>query len=169
MQIRREKPDDIDGIRRLNNLAFGQTMEGCLVDRLRENCRELLSLVAVNDEGIIGHILFSPVAIEARERRLPGMGLGPMAVLPRRQRSGVGKQLVERGIEKLKELGYPFLVVLGHPEYYPRFGFEPAYRFGISSQWKVPKEAFMVLFLDPQIMRSMTGIVRYRPEFSHFR
>jgi putative acetyltransferase len=116
---------------------------------------------------VVGHILFSPVVIETTGRKVEGMGLAPMAVLPDRQRQGIGSALVRWGLAILRERSCPFIVVLGHPELYPRFGFEIASTHGLSSQWEgVPDEAFMVLILNANIMDSVAGIVRYRDEFN---
>ena len=163
--IRDERPDDVEAIREVNDKAFGQPDEGSIIDRLRENCDELTSLVALTSGQIVGHILFSPVIIDGPGGSLGGMGLGPMAVLPRYQRLGIGSMLVEAGIERLREQGCPFVIVLGHPEYYPRFGFEPASGYGIKSEWDVPDEAFMVLLTDPSKMGGQSGVAKYRPEF----
>jgi len=143
VHIREERPEDRAAIRKINEQAFGQPQEADLVDALRRNCGDLLSLVAVADEQIVGHVLFSPVTVGADREKVLGMGLGPMAVLPGHQRQGVGTQLIEYGINKLRIDGCPFIIVLGHPEYYPRFGFEPANRHGIRSEWQVPDNAFM--------------------------
>src|SRR5437879_13678113 len=95
------------------------------------------------------------------------MGLGPMAVLPEHQRQGVGSRLVRRGLDILRERGCPFVVVVGHPEYYPRFGFEPASRHGLASQWEgVPDAAFMVLVLDAPALTGVAGGAEDREEFS---
>ena len=163
--IRLERPDDSSQIRRVNELAFGQPAEADIVDNLRRVCAESLSLVAEEDDTtIVGHILFTPVVVEGG--LLPGMGLGPMAVLPDRQRQGIGSQLVRRGLEILRERGCPFVVVVGHPEYYPRFGFEPASKHRLVSQWKgVPDAAFMVLALDVHALAGVFGVARYRQEF----
>ncbi len=145
--------------------AFGQAPEASLVDRLRENCPSILSLVAIQDDRIVGHIVFSPVWIED-DKTVDGMGLGPMAVLPEFQRQGVGSRLVQAGIEILKKHSSPFIIVLGHPEYYPRFGFELASHSGIHSQWEgVPDEAFMILILNEKVMSGVHGIAKYRSEF----
>jgi len=144
--IREERPEDIEAIRRVNNEAFGQPAEAEVVDRLRENCNDLLSLVAVERREVVGHILFSPATIggEGTALEVAGMGLAPMAVLPRCQGQGIGSLLIHNGIKMLRERGCPFIIVLGYPEYYPRFGFERASRYGIHSQWsEVPDEAFM--------------------------
>ncbi len=167
MKIRQETRQDIEAIRALNEKAFGQPQEARLIDKLRKNCGELLSLVALQDEKIIGHILFSPATIEGNRGILKGMGLAPMAVLPKFQRQGVGSELVKAGIDILKNLRCRFIVVLGHPEYYPRFGFEPASRYGITSQWEgVPDHAFMILWLDRSMMYDSPGIAKYRDEFN---
>lgn len=94
------------------------------------------------------------------------MGLAPMAVKPDRQKQGIGSSLVERGLEILREQGCPFVIVLGHPEYYPRFGFERASKYGLLSQWEgVPDEAFMVIVLDQTALESVSGVAKYRAEF----
>jgi putative acetyltransferase len=166
-EIREEKAEDIAAIRNVNEQAFGQSQEADLVDALRRSCREILSLVAVVDGQIIGHLLLSPVAVETDKKRALGMGLGPMAVLPGYQRQGVGTQLIQDGIKKLRDSGCPFMIVLGHPEYYPRFGFESASGHGIRSEWEVPEKAFLVLVLDGQKMKGVTGVAKYRLEFSN--
>jgi putative acetyltransferase len=145
--------------------AFGQAPEADLIDRLRMDCPGILSLVAVQNDLIVGHIIFSHVRIEG-DKAVDGMGLGPMAVLPEQQHQGIGSQLVKAGIEILKSRGMPFIIVLGHPEYYPRFGFEPASHSDILSQWEgVPNEAFMILILDEKAMSGVYGVARYRSEF----
>jgi putative acetyltransferase len=170
IRIKEERPEDIKEIRKVNQeaftQAFGQAPEADLVDRLRENIPRLLSLVAVNDDNVVvGHILFSPVRIEG-DRMVEGMGLAPMAVLPKHQRQGIGTRLVQAGIEILMSKSSPFVIVLGHPDYYPRFGFEPASHKGISCQWEgVPDEAFMIKILDEKAMEDISGVARYRSEF----
>jgi putative acetyltransferase len=164
MTIRPERPDDIARVREINTLAFGQPAEALLVDTLRANCADAVSLVA-DENAVVGHILFTPVTVENSDRPLLGMGLAPMAVHPDRQRAGIGTQLVTRGLEILRERNCPFVVVVGHPEYYPRFGFVPASRRGLVSQWAVPDDAFMVLVLDEPAMAGMSGVARYRAEF----
>jgi putative acetyltransferase len=163
--IRPERPEDSSQIRHVNELAFGQPAEADLVDKLRKACAEALSLVAEDGSAIVGHILFTPVVVDGR--LAVGMGLAPMAVLPDRQRQGIGSHLVRRGLDNLRERGCPFVVVVGHPEYYPRFGFEPASKHGLVSQWEgMPDAAFMVLVLDAHAMAGASGVARYRDEFN---
>jgi putative acetyltransferase len=167
--IRFEAPEDSAPVRHVNEVAFGQSFEADLVDRLRRACPHSLSLVAEDDDGVVGHILFTPVQVGNPVGRAVGMGLAPMAVPPERQREGIGSALVRRGIEILRERGVPFVVVVGHPEYYPRFGFEPASAYGLRSQWEgMPDEAFMVLVLDREEVAGVSGVVRYRAEFDEF-
>ncbi len=166
--IREEKPEDFEAIRRINLEAFDQPAEAEVVDQLREACENLLSLVAVEGGEVVGHILFSPATIKGEETtyEVEGMGLAPMAVLPRCQGQGIGSLLIHNGIKMLRERGCPFIIVLGYPEYYPRFGFERASRYGIHSQWsEVPDEAFMILILNKTAMVGASGIARYRREF----
>jgi putative acetyltransferase len=160
-----ERPEDASAVRRVNELAFGQPAEADLVDKLRAACGDALSLVAVADV-VVGHILFTPVIVERASRRVVGMGLAPMAVLPDRQRQGIGSRLVRRGLDILRERGCPFVVVVGHPDYYPRFGFERASARALVSQWEgMPDDAFMVLILDEHAMAGVSGVARYRAEF----
>jgi putative acetyltransferase len=152
----------MQAIREVNGRAFGQEQEGAIVDALRASGASLLSLVARLDDRIVGHILYSPVDLGG----LGGAALGPMAVLPEQQRQGIGSRLVEAGNQRLAEAGFPFIVVVGHPDFYPRFGFQPARTFGLACEWDVPADVFMVKVLDGARMGGATGLVRYRPEFS---
>jgi len=166
ISIREEKPGDTPTIRAINERAFGQPTEANLIDRLRASCDGLLSLVAVDGDEVVGHILFSPTTIEGDRGTITGMGLAPMAVVPQRQRRGVGSALVRHGLAMIREDGYPFVIVLGHPEYYPRFGFEPASRYELQSQWDgVPDEAFMIIVFDRDAFKGIRGVARYRDEF----
>jgi len=163
-EVREEEPGDIEAVRALNEAAFGQPDEGAIVDALRGHCPDHISLVAIDDDQVNGHIMFSPVTMDGGPR---GMGLAPMAVLPDRQRDGIGSSLVREGLSRLRQDGCPYVIVLGHPEYYPRFGFEPASEYGLACQWEgIPDEAFMVLVLDPEAMGGVRGVARYRPEFA---
>ena len=157
--IRPEQPDDIAAVHALNETAFGQPVEATIVDSIRGACRDAVSLVAVEDSRVVGHIFFSPVFASGEKDTVHGMGLAPMAVLPERQRQGIGSLLARAGIEAIRERKCPFVIVLGHPDYYPRFGFVPAALLGLS--W----EAFMVLVLDEEAMAGVSGTARYRDEF----
>ncbi|CAB5089930.1 hypothetical protein D3OALGA1CA_839 [Olavius algarvensis associated proteobacterium Delta 3] len=164
--IRSEKPEDIAAIRRLIEKAFGQSAEADIVDRLRESCPETISLVAEDNSGLVGHILFSPAEILSMGTRVEGMGLAPMVVLPERQREGIGTRLVTEGLNLLQKKACPYVIVLGHPEYYPRFGFEPAAKYRIVCQWEgIPSDAFMIRIFDHSAMRDVEGIALYRDEF----
>ena len=167
IEIRKEQPEDIPIIRIVNERAFGQPHESNVVDKLRQSCGNLLSLVACFESRPVGHVLFSPVTIERSGSAVQGMGLAPMAVLPEYQRQGIGSKLISSGLDILRDQSCPFVIVLGHPEYYPRFGFEVASRFSLKSQWEsVPDEAFMVLVFDQTTMRGVSGIAQYRSEFN---
>jgi putative acetyltransferase len=167
IEIRLEQPIDINSIHKINESAFGQPTEANLVDQLRTQCSEALSLVALSEDRVVGHILFTPVTITGAQKEIKGMGLAPMSVLPEYQRQGIGSQLARAGLEILRQQNCPFVIVLGHPEYYPRFGFVPASRHSISCQWPdVPDEAFMVLILDQDVMSKVNGTARYRDEFN---
>ena len=167
MIIRQELPEDIDDIRAINEKAFGQPQEAVIVDKLRQNCDELLSLIAVEKEKIVGYILFSPATIEGQHGVIKGMCLAPMAVLPELQRRGIGSQLVKAGLEHLNKAKCPFVIVLGHPGYYPRFGFEPASRYGIKSLWEgIPDNVFMILWFNKAMANQVSGVARYREEFN---
>ena len=163
--VREERPEDIEAIRALNQQAFGQPQEGRLVDALRANGGVLLSLVAIVAGRGGGHIVYSPVALGTGQQQTLGAGLGPMAVLPEYQRQGIGGKLIETGNRKLRATGCPFVVVLGHPEYYPRFGFRPARGDGVKCEWEVPDSVFMMLIMDPVKMTGVSGVARYRREF----
>jgi putative acetyltransferase len=164
-RVRRERPDDVAAIRRVHEEAFGRPAEADLVDALRARGKATLSLVAVRGERVVGHVLFSAVTIEAGDEVTAALGLGPMAVLPAHQRAGVGSLLVRAGLEACRRAGHGCVVVLGHPEYYPRFGFVPAGRHGLAWEHPAPDEVFMVLEFRPGALTGAGGIVRYEPEF----
>lgn len=172
ISIRAETPDDNDAIRRLIVDAFadcelGHNGEADLVDQLRNECDGLLALVAIDGDTIVGHILFSPVSVQIANGIVQGMGLAPMAVQPNRQQTGIGTALVESGLKQLTANGCSFVVVLGHPEYYPRFGFRPGREHGLSHGFDgIPQDVFFVNILDQNAVQSFAnGTAIYRPEF----
>jgi putative acetyltransferase len=159
--VRPELPGDRDAIRRVNELAFEGSVEADIVDALRDSDAWLasLSLVAEDGTGIVGHALFSLVRLDSGPELL---SLGPMAVLPERQRMGVGSALVRRGVRHARGTEYPLVVVLGHPDYYPRFGFRPARQYEIETPYDAPDEAWMALRL-PAYDDRVRGTVLYPP------
>ena len=162
IEIREERAEDIAAIREVNHCAFDQEHEGKIVDALRSNGAALLSLVAIVDGRVVGHIMYSPITIG----EVTGAALGPMAVVPEYQSQSIGSKLVQAGNLKLKDAGWPFIIVLGHADFYPRFGFKPAGTFGITCEWEVPEDVFMVLALDEEKMLGVSGLAKYRHEFS---
>ena len=171
MIVRPEVENDFESIRELTVSAFtqsplGYSGEGELIDRIRVACCDGISLVA--DEGgcVVGHVLLSPATLRGAGGVVIGMGLGPMAVRPQRQGEGIGALLVREAIVVLQQLGTPFLVVLGHPTYYTRFGFERASALGFFCGYPdVPDDAFMILVLDESMRSRLGGVVRYHDAF----
>ena len=166
MLIRAEKENDRDAVYALNVSAFETPSEANLVDTLREQAQPVVSLVADDKGEIVGHITFSPVSLSGHSN-VKVMGLGPMAVTPEHQRKGIGSALVRAGLEQCRQLGFTAVVVLGHPEYYPRSGFSPSSRFGIDSEFKVPDEVFMAMELEPEALSGKAGRVKYHATFSN--
>lgn len=164
--IREETATDHKAVKEVNDRAFNQPLEGNIVEKLRHSDAETLSLVAELDNRVVGHIFFSPAGIEGHPEIEGGMGLAPMAVLPEYQQQGIGKMLVKKGLDILENRHTPFIIVLGHPGYYPKFGFESASKYGLKCQWPgVPDEAFMVLIPDKDKMQGIRGVARYRDEW----
>ena len=164
--VREERREDRDGVWEVNEQAFGRADEADLVDRLRDGGGVVLSLVGVLDGRIIAHVLFSPVVLEMEGgKTAEGVGLGPVAVLPEFQGQGFGSLLIRAGIEQCRAAGQGFMMVLGHSDYYPRFGFRPSVEFGIRSQFDVPDEVFMVMELEEGALEGKSGLIRYRSEF----
>jgi len=142
--VRTETTEDHKSVWRVNELAFGQRNEADLADALRANARPHISLVAVVDEQVVGHIFFSPVSVETENGVFTAMGLAPMAVSLEYQNQGIGSHLVREGLKECERIGHDIVVVLGHANYYPRFGFTPATLKGLRSEYDVPDEVFMV-------------------------
>jgi len=166
VDVRPERPGDEPAIRRLNDEAFGQPDESRIIDAVRAAGDAVISLVAVEGATVVGHILFTPVSVDSQGSAPRVVGLAPMAVAPAVQRRGIGSKLVEAGLQECRRLGYHAVVVLGHPDFYPRFGFRPGRTFGLRSEFDVPDEVFMVAELMPGALAGMGGLVRYLPAFS---
>jgi putative acetyltransferase len=165
MRTRAEAPADHDAVHAINLEAFGGPAEARLVERLRREAKPVISLVAEEGGAIRGHILFSPVVLQGHPR-LRIMGLAPMAVASGHQRKGVGSALVAAGLAECRRLEYGAVVVLGHANYYPLFGFFPASRAGISCEYEVPDEAFMLVELQAGYLRGASGKVKYHRAFA---
>lgn len=164
MRIWSEQEADRAAVHALNVAAFGTRAEADLVEALRRAARPFVSLVAEVGGVVVGHVMFSPVRLPARPD-LQIMGLAPLAVAPAHQRQGIGGALVRAGLEECRQLGFGAVVVLGHPQYYPRFGFTVAAQAGIGCEFDVPEEAFMLLELRPGYLRGAAGRVQYDPAF----
>jgi len=165
MLIRCEETGDQTEVYALNCSAFETPAEAKLVEALRESVCPVISLVAVHDEAVVGHIMFSPVHLPEH----PGakiMGLAPMAVAPDCQKEGIGGVLVQAGLKRCRELGIGAVVVLGHVNYYPRFGFSSSSHYGIGCEYDAPEGAFMALELEPDYLQSMSGTIQYHSAFS---
>jgi putative acetyltransferase len=165
MLIRTEQECDHANVRALNEAAFPSAAEAGLVDALREQASPIISLVMENDETISGHIMFSPVSVKGVDTPLM-MGLAPMAVAPAFQGTGIGSQLVQAGLEKCRRIGAVAVVVLGHPGYYPRFGFQPSTVFALKSEYDVPADVFMAQELVPGALQEISGTIQYHPAFA---
>ena len=163
--IRSEEPADVEVIHSIHQSAFPTEAEARLVDRLREERKLALSLIAEVKDCAVGHVAFSPVSVDPQSPAKRGLGLGPVAVLPEWQRKGVGEQLITRGIEDCRRDGYSFIVVLGEPGYYGRFGFRRASMFGLANEYGVD-DPFMVLELSLDGLPKVPGTVKYVKVFS---
>ncbi len=163
--IRHERLKDIKEIYKVNLAAFGRETEARLVDLLRARGKAVISLVAERQGVILGHILFSPVSITPEQPGFNALGLAPMAVLPEYQRQGIGSSLVTSGLDTCREYGYNLAVVLGHTDFYPRFGFAPASHYQLDNEYQVD-EPFMAIEFVPGALMKYRGMVKYGPEFS---
>ena len=170
MRIRSEKKEDYETITKIDDIAFKGKQEGILIKRLRKK-REYnkeLSLVAVKDEKIIGHVLLFPLFIKTDNSQVKTLSLGPMAVLPEHQKRGVGKELIKKGIEVAKKKGFKSIVVIGHKGYYPKFGFRKSaeYKLRLPEKYsKIPSEAFMILELEKNCLKEVLGEVQFPKEY----
>jgi len=165
MDIRAETLEDIDAVWHINEQAFGRPAEADLVNALRDAGALTLSLVADLEGQLVGHIAFSPMAIEQHPEPSKVIGLAPVAVLPDYQRQGIGYQLCRAGLDICKQEGWDIAIVLGHPDYYPRVGFERAAPHGIFCGFEVPEEAYMVMELQPGKLKLYKGKTAYHPAF----
>ena len=170
LEIRDETPADYEAVERVIEAAFGSPVEARLVALLRKSAHPQVSLVAVQDGELVGHVFFSPVRVGTDDARAPpALGLGPVGVRPDLQGEAIGSRLCRAGLERVRALGSPFCVVLGHPSYYPRFGFAPAEERGLHYEDTEPTPAFMVQELQPGGLRGVSGAVHYDPAFSATR
>lgn len=164
--VRNENTEDAEersAIHSINEAAFGSQDEADLVDTLRTEGVVLVSLVAEIQERIVGHILFSRMSIETTVGSVPAAALAPMAVLPEHQRRGIGGQLIRHGLNLLRERGEQIVIVVGHPNYYPRFGFSSEKALSLESPF--PQNAFMAMELSPGALEGVRGRVRYPAAF----
>jgi putative acetyltransferase len=168
--VRPEQPEDIGPIFDVNAAAFERPDEAKLVDALRGRVEPFISLVAADGGHVVGHALFTPVTVYADGVEEPldiaAVGMGPVAVLPGRQRRGIGSQLVRAGLEACRAAARDLVFVVGHPTYYPRFGFAPARPLGLRWEHDVPDDVFMVAELTPCALERCRGVVRYHPAFA---
>lgn len=165
MRIRPERPEDHAAVAALHERAFGQPAEAQLAAALRAAGAATLSLVAAQGGRVVGHVLFSPVTVTGGRGTWSAQGLGPVAVLPELQRGGIGAALVRAGLAECRAQGHAVVFVLGHVDYYPRFGFQPAAAAGL--RWEHGhEESFFVAELVPGALGGRDGVVCYRPEFA---
>ena len=167
--LRAEQPVDLDGVRRVVEAAFGQPDEARIVDQLRADGDLAMNHLADRKGEIIAHVAFSPAQVidDAGEpREIPGglLALAPMAVLPEYQRQKIGGGLLQSALMRLEREGVGAIVVLGHPEYYPKFGFTPASALGLRGPFDAPDEAFLLRVLRDDLPRdAFHGMLRYAP------
>lgn len=164
--IRDETPTDAAAVRQVIVAAFKSMIEADLVDRLRTHRKIAHSLVATLGNAIAGHIMLTDVTLHGTGLAPRGTGLAPLAVRPAMQRRGIGSELARTAIARARQAGYGFMVVIGDPAYYHRFGFAAAAALGLACELDAPPEAFMALELAPGALAGVTGVVRYEPEFA---
>lgn len=165
--IRRESPTDFASVRNLHREAFKSEVEGMLVDELRECDKRCISLIAEDGGLVVGHVLFSSVTIRTDAKSIRVQSLAPMAVLPVWQRKGIGSQLVQAGLDECRRQGETIVLVLGHPDFYPRFGFSATLAAPLESPFG-SGPAWMALELVPGALSEIVGRVQYPPPFNQF-
>ncbi|OGP90622.1 MAG: GNAT family N-acetyltransferase [Deltaproteobacteria bacterium RBG_19FT_COMBO_43_11] len=166
--IKPERKDDYAQITKINDASFEQPNEGRLVANLRKNKIFIpqLSLVAQMDDDIVGHILFFPIKVVDEGREHKSIALAPVSVHPSYQKKGIGSALIKEGLARCKKEGFQSVIFLGHPDYYPRFGFKPASLWKISAPFDVPDEAFMAIELKENALKNVRGVIQYPEEFN---
>lgn len=169
MIIRTEQEADYSRSEHVHRLAFSRENESALVRAIRSSGEYIpeLSLTAEDGKDIVGHIMFSKAVIDTGEGEVPTLALAPVAVMPQRQNEGIGSLLIREGLKQAELQGFAHAVVLGHPDYYPRFGFRPSTVFGIFSPFPVPEEVFMVMEFKEGSLTGISGTVKYPPSFDH--
>ena len=165
--IRPEEEADRQRILDVTRQAFESDTEPELVKRIWESDDFIsgLSLVAVDDDELVGHLIFSAMTIQTDDEDIPALCLGPVSVVPARQRQGIGDELIRYGLAECQRMGYHIIVLVGHPEYYPRFGFRPAEEQGLSMDIEAPPEAFMVYEGISGALDGVTGKVVFSSAF----
>lgn len=164
--VRKEEEKDYKKIYEVNKLAFGQENESKLIEKIRKGKNFIpdLSLVAEIGNKIVGHIMFSKIIIVGSSV-FETLALAPMAVIPAFQKQGIGSELIKKGMAKAKEIGFDSIIVLGHRDYYPKFGFERASKWNIKCPFEFPDEAFMAIELTEKALENKAGTVKYPNEF----
>lgn len=165
--VRAETPQDFPKTYNLNNLAFKGSAEAELVDRLRNTKAFIneLSLVAILDDTLVGHILLSEIEVVNDNDRNIGLSLAPMAVEPTFQKQGIGSKLIKEALKQAQAIGYKFVIVLGHETFYPKFGFKPAHNWNIKAPFNAPPASYMAIELEKGALNQVSGIVQYPKEF----
>lgn len=166
LDIRAERGGDVAAVRRVVEAAFKGKAEADLVDALRARGRFSVALVAVQGRTVAGFCLLTDVDLAGNGLKPRGTGLAPLAVRPTFQKRGIGGLLVRAVLERARESGYGFVVLLGDPRYYRRFGFRAGRTLGLACEFAAPEEAFMAIELVPGALAGVTGTVRYSPEFA---
>lgn len=162
--IRPETEADFPAIADLVTAAFGQPDEAYLIARLRADEDLTLGLVAEIGGEVVGHITFSPMIIEGEEK-FEALALAPMAVAPAHQKSGIGSALIREGLKLMGEMGHGRIIVLGHADYYPKFGFAQCDQWGITAPFDYPPEALMAQALTPGALDHCAGVCTWAKAF----